>query len=119
MGNLLIIPVGLNNILQRKDYTKCVEKDNQSILLSDFIKKTKAVRFHYCDKGEKYIVALDVIVNQKLRNAIGHNDVSYDCVTQEITYVPDPKDRTRKETTWITFLIQTDSLCKRFQKENY
>ncbi len=101
LGNLLIIPVGLNNILQRKDYTKCVEKDNQSILLSDFIKKTKAVRFHYCDKGEKYTAAIDVIVNQKLRNAIGHNDVSYDCITQEITFVPDPKDRTKKETTYL------------------
>ena len=101
LGNLLIIPIGLNNIFLRKDYSKCAEKDCQSITLDDFIKKTKAVRFHYCDKGEKYTGALDVIINQKLRNAIGHNDVSYDCLTQEITYVPDPKNRLKKEKTYL------------------
>lgn len=101
LGNLLIIPIGLNNILLRNDCSKCSEKDCQSITLDDFIKKTKAVRFHYCDKGEKYTGALDVIINQKLRNAIGHNDVSYDCLTQEITYVPDPKNRLKKEKTYL------------------
>lgn len=101
LGNLLIIPVGLNNIYQRNDYSKCVEKDKQSNSLDDFIKKTKAVRFHYCDVNEKYTGALNVIVNQKLRNAIGHNDLSYDCLTQEITYVPDPKNRSRKEKTYL------------------
>lgn len=101
LGNLLIIPVGLNNILRRNDYSKCAEKDFQSITLDDFIKKTKAVRFHYCDKGEKYTGVLDVIINQKLRNAIGHNDASYDCLTQEITYVPDPKNRSKKEKTYL------------------
>lgn len=101
LGNLLIIPIGLNNILLRNDYSKCSEKDCQSITLDDFIKKTKAVRFHYCDKGEKFTGALDVIINQKLRNAIGHNDVSYDCLTQEITYVPDPKNRLKKEKTYL------------------
>lgn len=101
LGNLLIIPVGLNNIFQRNDYLKCVEKDNQLISLGDFLNKTKAVRFHYCDANEKYTGTLNVTVNQKLRNAIGHNDVSYDCFTQEITYVPDPKNRSRKEKTYL------------------
>lgn len=101
LGNLLIIPIGLNNIFLRKDYSKCAEKDCQSITLDDFIKKTKAVRFHYCDKCEKYTGVLNVTVNQKLRNAIGHNDAFYDCLTQEITYVPDPKNRLKKEKTYL------------------
>ena len=85
----------------RKDYSKCAEKDCQSITLDDFIKKTKAVRFHYCDKCEKYTGVLNVTVNQKLRNAIGHNDAFYDCLTQEIAYVPDPKNRSKKEKTYL------------------
>lgn len=101
LGNLLVIPVGLNNIYRRNDYSKCAEKDKQSNSLDDFIGKTKAVRFHYCDADEKYTAALNVIVNQKLRNAIGHNDISYDCLTQEIIYVPDPKNRSKKETTYL------------------
>lgn len=44
---------------------------------------------------------MDVVVNAKLRNAIGHNDVEYDAVSQVITYIPNPKDRTIKKTEYL------------------
>ena len=42
-----------------------------------------------------------VVVNAKLRKAIGHNDVEYDAVSQVITYIPNPKDRTIKKTEYL------------------
>lgn len=44
---------------------------------------------------------MDIVVNAKLRNAIGHNDVEYDAVSQLITYIPNPKDRTKKKTEYL------------------
>ena len=61
----------------------------------------EANRFHYCDETEQYTKELQVILNSKLRNAIGHNDVEYDAITQKITYIPNPKDRTKKETAYL------------------
>ena len=101
LGNLLIIPVALNNIKYRADVNSMnpIEKNVSS--LEDFIKLTKATRFHYCINTEVYTDFLDVVVNAKLRNAIGHNDVEYDAVSQLITYIPNPKDRTKKKTEYL------------------
>lgn len=54
LGNLLVIPVTLNNIKYRSDI-----------------------------------------------NAIGHNDVEYNSVDQLITYIPNPKYRTKKKTEYL------------------
>lgn len=101
LGNLLIIPVTLNNIKYRSNVNTMnpVEKNVSS--LEDFIKLTKASRYHFCLDKEVYTGFLDVVVNAKLRNAIGHNDVEYDAVDQLITYIPNPKDRTKKETEYL------------------
>ena len=69
--------------------------------LEDYIKLTKASRYHFCLNTEVYTDFLDVVVNAKLRNAIGHNDVEYDAVSQVITYIPNPKDRTIKKTEYL------------------
>jgi len=36
-----------------------------------------------------------------LRNAIGHNDVEYETITQQITYIPDPRDRSKQKTKYL------------------
>lgn len=101
LGNLLIIPIALNNIKYRSDVNTMnpVEKNVSS--LEDFIKLTKASRYHFCLDEEIFTSFLDVIVNAKLRNAIGHNDVEYNPVEQLITYIPNPKDRTKKKTEYL------------------
>jgi preprotein translocase subunit SecA len=44
---------------------------------------------------------LNLQVNSKLRNAIGHNDVEYNTITQQITYIPNPKDRSKQLTKYL------------------
>ena len=101
LGNLLIIPVALNNIKYRNDYDNLNPLDSRNTTLSDFIGLTKAARYKYCLDSEMYSDKLNIIVNSKLRNAIGHNDVEYDTASQRITYIPNPKDRTRSEEEYL------------------
>ena len=101
LGNLLVIPVALNNIQYRTDVNSMNPLEKNVSSLEDFIKLTKASRYHFCLNTEVYTDFLDVVVNAKLRNAIGHNDVEYDAVSQVITYIPNPKDRTIKKTEYL------------------
>lgn len=102
LGNLLVIPVALNNIKYRNDYNQCSDVDNQHITLDDYIGfRKKSRRYKYCNDTELYTKELRVMLNSDLRNAIGHNDIEYDTVSQEITYTPDPSDRARKEKTYL------------------
>ena len=97
LGNLLIVPVALNNIKYRGDYNKLNPIEARNNTLSDFIGLRKANRYKYCIDTEIYTDKLRVIINSKLRNAIGHNDVEYGTASQKITYIPNPRDRSRKE----------------------
>ena len=96
LGNLLVLPVAIDNIRTRKDMNLFEKNDINAISLEKFIGLTKAKRFHLCSSEDIYLKTLDVQFNQKLRNAIGHNDVEYDTISQKITYIPNPKDRTKK-----------------------
>lgn len=106
LGNLLVVPVALNNIKYRNNCNQCAEKDGKTVDLEKYIALSKANRFHYCDETEQYTKELQVILNSKLRNAIGHNDVEYDAITQKITYIPNPKDRAKKE---IAYLLEFEN----------
>ena len=64
-------------------------------------RSTKATRFHYIFSNEPHVDLADIILNAKLRNAIGHNDVEYDTVTQCITYIPNPKDRSKQKQEYL------------------
>lgn len=102
LGNLLVIPIALNNIKYRENFEKLHSVEgNKATSLMDFIGLTKANRYHYCLKEEIYTNFLKVSVNAKLRNAIGHNDVEYDTISQIITYIPNPKDRTQKRMEYL------------------
>lgn len=97
----MVIPVALNNVKYRADVEKLASVEKNALSLEDFIGLTKATRYHFCLKNEIYTDFLGVIVNPKLRNAIGHNDVEYDTASQLITYIPNPKDRTRKKAEYL------------------
>ncbi|WP_242940935.1 SEC-C metal-binding domain-containing protein [[Clostridium] fimetarium] len=101
LGNLLIIPVALNNIRYRSNFDKLTPIEPKAVSMEDFIGLTKAKRYHFCLKDEVYTDFLGITVNPKLRNAIGHNDVNYNTASQLITYIPNPKDRTKKETEYL------------------
>lgn len=101
LGNLMILPVALNNVKYRgnMDLVKPIEAKIKT--LDDFIAATKATRYHLCDNSEIYTEKLNLLVNSKLRNAIGHNDVEYNTISQQITYIPNPKDRTKQQTEYL------------------
>lgn len=101
LGNLLVIPVALNNIKYRDDINAMNPSEKNVISLEDYIKLSKASRYHFCLDFEVYTGFLKILVNAKLRNAIGHNDVEYNSVDQLITYIPDPKDRTKRKTEYL------------------
>lgn len=101
LGNLMIIPVALNNIKYRSDINSMNPIENNVNSLEDYIKLTKASRYHLCLDSEVYTGFLKILVNAKLRNAIGHNDVEYNSVDQLITYIPNPKDRTKKRAEYL------------------
>lgn len=96
LGNLLIIPAAIDNIKNRGDANGFIANNAGIVSLDKFIAATKANRFHLYNKNELYMRTIDVKYNQKLRNAIGHNDVEYETSTQKIIYIPDPKKREKK-----------------------
>lgn len=101
LGNLMVIPVAFNNIHYRSDINISDTIDSKTWTLEEFIKLTKANRYHFCTDTEKYTSFLKLKYNAKLRNAIGHNDVEYNPASQLITYYPNPKDRTIKGTEYL------------------
>lgn len=96
LANLLIIPSAIDNIKYRNDANDFIENDVGIVSLDKFLVTSKASRFHLYNTNEIYMRTIDVKYNQKLRNAIGHNDVEYDTVKQSIIYIPDPKKRDKK-----------------------
>lgn len=101
LGNLLVLPVALDNIKFRNDKNAFADYEEKVTSLGEFIKLSKANKFHFCDSKDIYVKTLDVKYNQKLRNAIGHNDVEYDIKTQRIVYIPDTKNRRKKLTEYL------------------
>jgi len=54
LGNLMIIPVSFNNIHYRGDINISDTIDSKTWSLEEFIKRTKADRYHFCTDTEKY-----------------------------------------------------------------
>ena len=101
LGNLMVIPVALNNVKYRGDVNRFASVDINANSLESFIGMEKGKRYHFCINNEMFTDFLGIEVNVKLRNAIGHNDVEYDTASQIITYIPDPKNRANKRTEYL------------------
>ena len=113
LGTLLIVPLALDNILNRNDFKTLVSKEKNISSIDDFIGATKANRLHFIDSGEQHMDFIEAVCNSKLRNAIGHNDVEYNAVEQIITYIPNPRDRSKKLTEYL--LEFEDEAIRMFQ----
>ena len=84
-----------------------------NVSLDKFITSSKAHRFRLYNTNEIYMRTIDVRYNQKLRNAIGHNDVEYETSTQKIIYIPDPRKREKKLSEYLLeFEIEALSMFK-------
>lgn len=113
LGNLLIIPAAIDNIKNRDDANNFINNDAGIVSLDKFITSSKAHRFRLYNTNEIYMCTIDVRYNQKLRNAIGHNDVEYETSTQKIIYIPDPRKREKKLSEYLLeFEIEALSMFK-------
>lgn len=91
IGDLILVPIALNNILYRNDFNKINEELISSKRISnycDLFSIAKGKRSELIDLNELFCKITKVKLNNKLRNAIGHNDYSYDGINQIITYIP-------------------------------
>lgn len=56
--------------------------------ISDYCSKTKGVKLEFLDGKEEFDKIVFPHLNNKIRNAIGHNTYRIDTRTQEITFYP-------------------------------
>lgn len=104
LGNLLVVPVALNNISNRSSFDSMISLDEHKTInsLADFIgMQSKANRYHFCLETEEYTKKLLLNVNPKIRNAIGHDDVKYNSISQKIIYTPNPRKREVSESMYL------------------
>lgn len=83
--------IAFNNLNHRNDFKKmkCGRKDIEK--LSDFENVSKGARLSYLTGDEEFDMLLYPHLDNKIRNAIGHNSYKYDGVSQLISYVPGGK----------------------------
>lgn len=109
LGDIMMIPIGLNNIKYRNDFEKNSLPDNQGNLpYSKLFYEFKGTRLKYMNISEIFSDITELTFNNKLRNAIGHNNYDYDGITQQITYIPNEKKIDIKEHI---YLLQFSKEC--------
>lgn len=97
----LIVPIGLNNILQRGSYDNFSISGNMD--LEKFQKIDKAFeRMQYLEAGNPFSFGLEKHLNNKLRNSIGHCAYNVSNVNQVISY-----DKCRKEISLLNVLLDS------------
>lgn len=116
IGDIILLPIGLNNIFYRGDFEKINDKMSSSPKVKkyyDLFKVTKGERSKFIDLNELFCKVTKIKLNGKLRNAIGHNDYTYNGITQEITYIPNSAQPNKKEHIYlIEFALECIQLIK-------
>ncbi len=84
----LVIVAGINNIIHRGDSDLFKEIDGGKLSSIDkYSSKTLTQKFKYLD--DCWYPIDGRVIDAKLRNAIAHNNIEYNEVSQEITFYPD------------------------------
>ncbi len=63
LGNLLIIPIALDNIKIRNDFEKMAPVEKNISSIDEFVATTKATRFHYIFSNEPHVALGQIILN--------------------------------------------------------
>ena len=117
LGRQLVLVAGINNILRRKDGNAFASISGGALSsFEKFAAKTIAEKFKYLD--DCWYKIEREIVDTELRNAIAHNNVSYDEVTQIIEYFPDGSGIRSTPGRQIYFLDFTRILLVAFREMN-
>ena len=99
--SMAIIPICLDNIKIRNEYTIFKQINEDNIKLEKFLKMNKGTRLNLLKQGDTFSNLLNLKFNNKLRNAIGHNNYDFNGITQVIEYSPDPKNLEKKEKNYL------------------
>lgn len=104
LTEILILPIGLNNILYRGRYEvidTTILNSSKIKTFKDLVNSSKGQRIKFFNNEEFFAKILNISFNTKLRNAIGHNDYEYDGITQKITYIPDSSKPEKKQSVYL------------------
>lgn len=80
--------VAYNNLKYRGNFQIMKERRKDVVKLEDFKKKSKGEKLGFLDGTEDYDKLVYPNLNNKLRNAIGHNSYKVNAKKQEIIYYP-------------------------------
>lgn len=80
--------VAFNNLKLRDDYKVMATKRKDIVAISDYDQKAKGIRISYITGAEDFDIIIGLNLDNKIRNAIGHNTYNYNGVNQVITYYP-------------------------------
>jgi hypothetical protein len=84
----LTLVAGINNLIHRNDHNSFKPIDGGSLSsLEKYSGKTLTEKFKYLDECWYELDTKAIVAG--VRNAIAHNNVEYNAVTQEITYYPE------------------------------
>ncbi|MCK9442391.1 MAG: hypothetical protein M0Q13_13355 [Methanothrix sp.] len=82
--------VSFNNLKHRGDFEKMANRRRDIKTMSDFIVKikSKGIKIDFIDGSEAFDKLIDKMLNNKIRNAIGHNSYKFDGISQLIKFYP-------------------------------
>lgn len=87
LGRQLILVAGINNVIHRNDHNAFRSIDGGALSsLEKFAAKPLSDKFKYLD--DCWYAIDKSVVDAGVRNAIAHNNVRYDDISQVITYFP-------------------------------
>lgn len=80
--------VSFNNLEHRGDFEKMANRRRDIKTISDFTVKSKGIKIDFIDGSEAFDKLIYKIINNKIRNAIGHNSYKCDGLLQLIKFYP-------------------------------
>ena len=101
IGEFSIIPIGLNNIAERKDCDNFSKKTENIYILLNSISKYNRLN-DYLIQGEKFSHLFDDTLNNIIRNSEAHVDYSFDPISQIVYF----KDKQKTMNLYLTELIK-------------
>jgi hypothetical protein len=104
LGRQLILVAGINNIIHRDNHDAFEKPKHGNPLssLDKFADKTLSDKFKYLD--ECWFKFDKGIINTDIRNAIAHHVISYNEITQIITYYPEKEGVKQEKSQTMSFL---------------
>lgn len=88
IAEMLDLVVGYNNLKYRGSVQVMKNKRRDIITLDEYTNKSKGAKIEFLDGNEVFDNLVFPHLNNKLRNAIGHNTYKVDGINQLITYYP-------------------------------